>query len=136
MIAGAVGQFVAVPADILKIRMQSMRSSQLAWESVKETVRVDGVVRGLWRGAWPAVQRAALVNLGELATYDQAKRAILKSRIVGENENVWVHALSSLASGFCASVVSTPADVIKTRVGVHSFSLCASHNLLIIVHRR
>ena len=28
-------------------------------------------ISGLWRGTLPAVQRAALVNLGELATYDQ-----------------------------------------------------------------
>jgi solute carrier family 25 uncoupling protein 27 len=27
-------------------------------------------VAGLWRGGLPAVQRAALVNLGELSTYD------------------------------------------------------------------
>jgi solute carrier family 25 uncoupling protein 27 len=28
---------------------------------------------GMWRGGLPAVQRAALVNLGELATYDQVQ---------------------------------------------------------------
>lgn len=33
----------------------------------------EGGVAGLWRGAVPAVQRAALVNLGELATYDQVR---------------------------------------------------------------
>lgn len=27
-------------------------------------------IAGLWRGGLPAVQRAALVNLGELSTYD------------------------------------------------------------------
>ena len=31
----------------------------------------EGGIAGLWRGAVPAVQRAALVNLGELVTYDQ-----------------------------------------------------------------
>jgi hypothetical protein len=30
----------------------------------------EGGVAGLWAGAGPAIQRAALVNLGELATYD------------------------------------------------------------------
>lgn len=28
-------------------------------------------VTGLWRGGLPAVQRAALINLGELSTYDE-----------------------------------------------------------------
>ena len=72
-------------------------------------------VAGLWRGSLPAVQRAALVNLGELTTYDAAKRAVLSSGLTG-GDNLWAHALSSVASGFCASVVSTPADVVKTRL--------------------
>jgi hypothetical protein len=38
--------------------------------AIRTIVAEDGL-RGLWRGTMPAVQRAALVNLGELATYDQ-----------------------------------------------------------------
>ena len=38
----------------------------------------EGVL-GMWRGGLPAVQRAALANLGELATYDQ----------VGGGGHVW-----------------------------------------------
>ena len=36
-----------------------------------QTIISNEGIRGLWRGTMPAVQRAALVNLGELATYDQ-----------------------------------------------------------------
>lgn len=75
--------------------------------------RQEGV-RGLWRGATPAVQRAALVNLGELATYDHAKESILRTGLVGDN--VAAHTLSSMCSGLFASLISTPADVIKTRM--------------------
>lgn len=75
--------------------------------------RQEGLA-GLWRGTGPAVQRAALVNLGELATYDAAKQAILGTGVVGDN--ALAHAAASVCSGFFASVVSTPADVIKTRV--------------------
>lgn len=38
-------------------------------DALSKIVAQDGV-DGLWRGGGPAVQRAALVNLGELATYD------------------------------------------------------------------
>ncbi|VDQ16114.1 unnamed protein product [Trichobilharzia regenti] len=34
----------------------------------------EGGILGLWRGGLPNVQRAALVNMGELTTYDTAKR--------------------------------------------------------------
>lgn len=37
----------------------------------------EGGVRALWKGAIPNMQRAALVNLGDLTTYDMAKRTIL-----------------------------------------------------------
>lgn len=70
---------------------------------------------GLWRGAAPAVQRAALVNLGELATYDSAKQAVLASGVTG-GDNVAAHALASVCSGFFAALASTPADVVKTRM--------------------
>ena len=48
------------------------------------------------------MQRAALVNLGELSTYDAAKRAVLRSGVTG-GDNAWAHAASSVCSGFCAS---------------------------------
>ena len=79
------------------------------------TITAQQGLAGLWRGSLPAVQRAALVNLGELTTYDAAKRAVLSSGLTG-GDNLGAHALSSVASGFCASLVSTPADVVKTRL--------------------
>lgn len=38
-------------------------------QAVHDIMARDGL-RGLWRGGGPAIQRAALVNLGELTTYD------------------------------------------------------------------
>ncbi len=66
------------------------------------TIAAQQGVTGLWRGSVPAVQRAALVNLGELSTYDAAKRAVLRSGVTG-GDNAGAHALASVCSGFCAS---------------------------------
>lgn len=46
------------------------------WHAFTKIVNKGGV-RGLWKGSIPNVQRAALVNLGDLTTYDTAKRFIL-----------------------------------------------------------
>jgi solute carrier family 25 uncoupling protein 27 len=46
------------------------------WDAFSQILAVGGV-RGLWKGSMPNVQRAALVNLGDLTTYDTAKRFIL-----------------------------------------------------------
>jgi solute carrier family 25 uncoupling protein 27 len=86
--------------------------------------RAEGAA-GMWRGGVPAVQRAALVNLGELATYDAAKRwaaAHVPASLVAAGgaaqaaDALPVHAFAALASGFVACAASTPADVIKTRL--------------------
>jgi len=123
--AGGLAQLIAVPFDVIKVRMQSdgrlvaqgklaaPRYSGVA-DALGKIARTEGV-SGLWSGAKPAVARAALVNLGELATYDTAKRAILRADITG-GDNVGCHTLSAVTSGFFAALVSTPADVIKTRL--------------------
>ncbi|GIL58233.1 hypothetical protein Vafri_13298 [Volvox africanus] len=123
--AGAVGQAVAVPADLIKVRLQAEGRLVVAGkltaprykgmaDCLRHVVKSDGWV-GLWRGGGPAIQRAALVNLGELATYDQAKQAILATGVTG-GDNLAAHTVSSVCSGFFASVVSVPADVVKTRM--------------------
>lgn len=40
---------------------------------------MEAGIRGLWRGWAPNVQRGALVNLGDLTTYDSAKRFLLQN---------------------------------------------------------
>ena len=64
---------------------------------------------GFYAGCTPAIQRAALVNLGELTTYDSAKKSI----VVYTGDNLLCHLCSAICSGFVASLCSTPADVAK-----------------------
>eukprot|EP00198_Chlamydomonas_reinhardtii_P002918 XP_001692254.1 uncoupling protein [Chlamydomonas reinhardtii] len=125
--AGAVGQAVAVPADLVKVRLQAegrlVASGKIPaprykgmGDCLRQIVAQEGGMAGLWRGGGPAVQRAALVNLGELATYDQAKQLVLASGLTGGRDNLGTHTAASMCSGLFASVVSVPADVVKTRM--------------------
>lgn len=75
-------------------------------------VRKDGV-SGLWRGVGPNAQRAALVNCGELAAYDQAKTMVLG---YGLQDGLGAHTVASILSGLSATLFSCPADVVKTRM--------------------
>lgn len=79
----------------------------------REIVRRGGV-KALWKGSVPNMQRAALVNLGDLTTYDSVKRYIL--RTTGLPDTHLVHIMSSVCAGFVAAFLGTPADVVKTRV--------------------
>lgn len=83
------------------------------FDAVSKIIRVEGL-GGLWKGVAPNVQRAFLVNMGELACYDHAKRFIIQNHICGDN--VYAHTLSSVMSGLSATALSCPADVVKTRM--------------------
>ncbi|PIK43291.1 putative mitochondrial uncoupling protein 4 isoform X2 [Apostichopus japonicus] len=122
MMAGALGQFFASPTDLVKVLMQTEGRRRLEGKPprVKTAIGAFSYIvrkrgfRGLWRGWVPNVQRAALVNMGDLTTYDTAKQAILRNTTLSDN---WVtHALASSCSGLVAASLSTPADVVKTRV--------------------
>ena len=81
------------------------------FDAFQKIFRTEGVV-GFYRGCWPAIQRAALVNLGELTTYDTAKSTF----VLHLGDNVFCHICSAICSGFVASICSTPADVAKSRI--------------------
>ncbi|MBN3302939.1 UCP4 protein, partial [Amia calva] len=122
MMAGAIGQFVASPTDLVKVQMQMEGRRRL--EGKPPRVRgvphafmkiiTEGGIRGLWAGWVPNVQRAALVNLGDLATYDTVKHFLLRNTAL--DDSCLCHGLSSICSGLVAATLGTPADVIKTRI--------------------
>ncbi|XP_065063128.1 mitochondrial uncoupling protein 4-like isoform X2 [Rhopilema esculentum] len=120
--AGAAAQFIASPTDLVKVQMQTEGRRLLEGKPrrVKNTLHAFrkisaryGVL-GLWKGWLPNVQRAAIVNLGDLTTYDSAKHFILRNTSL--HDNYVTHALASICSGLVAASLGTPADVIKTRI--------------------
>lgn len=123
MTAGAFGQFIASPTDLVKVQMQ-MEGKRVLIEgrqprvlntshAFANIVNKHGV-RGLWKGWAPNVQRAALVNMGDLTTYDTVKHFLIGHTSLQDN---WItHTISSGCSGLIASTISTPADVVKTRI--------------------
>lgn len=112
--AGGLAQLTANPADTIKVRvitsLKDGRHTTLVREA-KQIFKAEGL-RGFWVGATPAIARGALVNMGELATYDSAK--MFFSQYVQ-----WAPALvacSTVTSGCISAALSTPADVVRTRI--------------------
>lgn len=139
MLSGAMGQFLSSPADMVKVRMQTELGQQRAagvgagaglsssslytrrstYQAFKAIFN-EGGIRGLWRGWVPNCQRAALVQLGDLTTYDCVKQMLLREEGGegggwGWEDNARTHACASLAAGLVAAFLGTPADVVKTR---------------------
>ncbi|KAG6553285.1 hypothetical protein Mapa_005019 [Marchantia paleacea] len=120
--SGIIGQLIASPADLVKVRMQSDGRSIKMGQAPRYTgladaftkiVKTEGV-GGLWRGVGPNVQRAFLVNMGELACYDASKQLVIDKGLFGDN--IWAHTCASVMSGLSATILSCPADVVKTRM--------------------
>lgn len=122
MAAGAIGQFFASPTDLVKVQMQMEGKRRLEGKPPRVrgvyhafvTIVSKGGFRGLWAGWVPNVQRAALVNMGDLTTYDTVKHFLLRNTNLKDNS--LCHSISSICSGLVAATLGTPADVIKTRI--------------------
>ncbi|NXB73349.1 UCP3 protein, partial [Donacobius atricapilla] len=143
---GAVAVACAQPTDVVKVRFQasgalpdSARRYSGTVDAYRTIAREEGV-RGLWRGTLPNIARNAIINCGELVTYDLLKDALLRAQLMtGEHgaggrgrvpslslqpptpssflplDNVPCHFVAAFGAGFCATVVASPVDVVKTR---------------------
>lgn len=121
MVAGGCGAVVGTPAEVALVRMTAdgrlpeaeRRGYKNVFNALGRVTREEGVTT-LWRGTLPTVGRAMVLNIAQLATYDQAKESILATGVVGDN--IGAHAMASTVSGFIATAVSIPLDSAKTRV--------------------
>ncbi|XP_055354559.1 mitochondrial uncoupling protein 4-like [Paramacrobiotus metropolitanus] len=122
MTCGGISQVIANPADVVKVMLQMEGRRRLEGKPPRvlgmthafQTVIAESGWKGLMRGWLPNMQRAALVNLGDLTAYDTVKHAVLTHTPL--KDSPVTHALSSLLSGIVAAIFATPADVVKTRM--------------------
>lgn len=121
-ISGGIGAAVGNPADVAMVRMQADGRLPLAerrnYKSVADAIarmaRNEGIT-SLWRGSSLTINRAMIVTASQLATYDQAKEAILGWR-GKETDGLGTQTAASFTAGLVAAATSNPVDVVKTRV--------------------
>lgn len=117
--AGGLGSILGTPADVALIRMQAdstlpvdqRRGYKNVVDALIKITREEGMA-GLFSGNTPVVLRAMALNVGMLATNDQANES-LKPYI----KDPTLHSLATKSlSGFFAAFCSLPFDFVKTRV--------------------
>ncbi|KAL2179824.1 mitochondrial carrier domain-containing protein [Thermothelomyces heterothallicus CBS 202.75] len=119
--SGFVGGIAGNAADVLNVRMQhdaalppaQRRNYAHALDGLVRMVREEGVASVL-RGVWPNSARAAAMTASQLASYDVFKRTLL--RLTPMQDNLATHFSASFLAGVVAATVTSPIDVIKTRV--------------------
>ena len=83
------------------------------FDAYSRVARTEGLSQGLYRGLGPNIARNGIVNVCEIVVYDVVKEAILTSGLL--RDGVLCHFSSALCSGFTATLVASPVDVLKTR---------------------
>ncbi|KFO26837.1 Mitochondrial dicarboxylate carrier [Fukomys damarensis] len=106
-ISGLTGGFVGTPADLVNV------SYAHALDGLYRVAREEGL-RRLFSGATMASSRGALVTVGQLSCYDQAKQLVLSTGYL--SDNILTHFVSSFIAGGCATFLCQPLDVLKTRL--------------------
>ncbi|OCT96432.1 hypothetical protein XELAEV_18014110mg [Xenopus laevis] len=116
---GALAVTLAQPTDVVKVRFQAHikvidgdRRYNGTVDAYKTIAKEEGL-RGLWKGTITNITRNAIVNCAELVTYDLIKEEILNHRLM--TDNMPCHFVAAFGAGFCATVVASPVDVVKTR---------------------
>ncbi|NWT81283.1 DIC protein, partial [Lanius ludovicianus] len=114
---GFTGGFVGTPADMVNVRMQNDMKQPPAQRRktvlIQTCLSTEGLKK-LFSGASLASCRGALVTVGQLSCYDQAKQLVLATGLL--SDNVFTHFLSSFIAGGCATFLCQPLDVLKTRL--------------------
>ncbi|NXX82442.1 DIC protein, partial [Urocolius indicus] len=120
-VGGFTGGFVGTPADMVNVRSPwTLTPSHLspcsyshALDGMYRVLREEGLKK-LFSGATMASSRGALVTVGQLSCYDQAKQLVLTTGLL--SDNIFTHFLASFIAGGCATFLCQPLDVLKTRL--------------------
>ncbi|XP_053157244.1 mitochondrial dicarboxylate carrier isoform X2 [Hemicordylus capensis] len=120
-VGGFTGGFVGTPADMVNVRMQNdmkqpvqlRRNYSHALDGLYRVLREEGAKK-LFSGGTMASSRGALVTVGQLSCYDQAKQLVLGTGLL--SDTIFTHFLASFIAGGCATFLCQPLDVLKTRL--------------------
>lgn len=118
-IGGGIGSIFGSPNDLVCVRMQNdtqllpekRRNYKNCFDGIYKVYKNEGFYR-LYTGFHMATFRGILVTIGQLAFYDEFKTKLLK--IDYFDDNLTTHFTASMGAGLIATLITMPADVIKT----------------------
>eukprot|EP00123_Amoebidium_parasiticum_P005544 comp16715_c0_seq1/m.14990 comp16715_c0_seq1/g.14990 ORF comp16715_c0_seq1/g.14990 comp16715_c0_seq1/m.14990 type:complete len:280 (-) comp16715_c0_seq1:41-880(-) len=115
MVAASLGEvagcLVRVPTEQVKQRMQAHPGSS-AMQTVRGIVADYGVL-GMWRGYSSLIMREIPFAIIQFPLYEKLK--VLKKQYDGKIDP-WEAAICGSISGGTAGAITTPLDVVKTRI--------------------
>mmetsp|Transcript_15707 Transcript_15707/g.47345 ORF Transcript_15707/g.47345 Transcript_15707/m.47345 type:complete len:296 (-) Transcript_15707:589-1476(-) len=114
--SGGLAAVICNPTELVKVRLQSKDGARGGPGAVIRKVIAEDGFLGLWRGTVPAATRAAIMTASQLATYNEIKAQT--RRLTGWGEGVHLHLAASMIAGLVSTTVTSPVDVVKTKMFV------------------
>ncbi|XP_054800264.1 uncharacterized protein LOC129304577 [Prosopis cineraria] len=113
--SGAFATALTNPMEVLKVRLQMNPDKRKGGPllELRRTISEEGI-KGLWKGVGPAMVRAASLTASQLAAYDETKQILIKRTPL--EEGFHLHLFSSTVAGIVSTLITTPMDMIKTRL--------------------
>lgn len=121
--SGCVTRALTQPLDCSKVRLQLQvepvaKASGARYSGMMQTLASifrDEGIHGLWKGHIPAQLLSVFYGLGQFAAYDQLNRTGRHIKVFNEHPNTR-HFLCGGIAGAIGNTVSTPFDVVRTRI--------------------
>lgn len=98
---------INVATDLVKTRFQNPHMRKQYTNTLNAFYKIyttEGGIRGLYRGAYPTMARAAALNAAQLSSYDHFKRFLLRHNLMQDNS--YCHVVSALFSGLVTTIVT------------------------------
>eukprot|EP00184_Porphyridium_aerugineum_P003731 CAMPEP_0184696980 /NCGR_PEP_ID=MMETSP0313-20130426/4122_1 /TAXON_ID=2792 /ORGANISM="Porphyridium aerugineum, Strain SAG 1380-2" /LENGTH=251 /DNA_ID=CAMNT_0027155739 /DNA_START=149 /DNA_END=904 /DNA_ORIENTATION=+ len=115
ILSGAMGALVGSPFELIKVRCQSGHYGYPGTiPALRSIVQHEGV-SALWNGVMPNLVRASLLTASQLATYDESKSLIVSYTGL-DRTSLLVQLSGAMLAGLVTTTVTSPADVVKTRM--------------------
>eukprot|EP00927_Polykrikos_kofoidii_P039512 TRINITY_DN33872_c0_g1_i1.p1 TRINITY_DN33872_c0_g1~~TRINITY_DN33872_c0_g1_i1.p1 ORF type:complete len:287 (-),score=11.24 TRINITY_DN33872_c0_g1_i1:11-871(-) len=115
LLAGVFATVLGNPFEVLKVRLQARQDERGLNEvqTMRKLVKEEGL-SALGRGFHWASTRSALLTASQVVPYSKSKEWLQST--VGLHEGLTLHVAASLAAGIVTTTVTSPVDVMKTRV--------------------
>lgn len=131
--AGCVGKLIEFPFDTVKVRLQLSLSRLLTMQVVASTFKQEGLFNGFYKGIRAPLLGACLENAVLFSAF-QYGQEIVHSTTSWSRTGLPSVCASGAFSGFAASFVLTPVELIKCKLQVlnlHQHSKKASYGTVV-----
>lgn len=121
MFAASGGEFVSclirVPTEVVKSRTQTgaYGAATSSWQTALNVMKHEGV-RGFYRGFGITIARELPFTSIQFPLYEYLKRTLSTQYLDGKRPNSAEAAVCGMIAGGTAAALTTPLDVVKTRV--------------------